>query len=192
MKRMSGGKIALIAIIALVVILVFPVMSSYNSMVSGRESVEAQMSNIDTQLQRRMDLIPNLVNTVKGYAAHESKIFKDVSDARARLAGASTTNEKIAADNQLSGALGRLIAIAENYPDLKANQQYTALMDELSGTENRISVARQDFNKVAQSFNRRVTVFPGVIVANMFGFEKYEYFKAKEGSGVPPTVDFTK
>lgn len=189
MKKLSGGAIALILVLALIVI---AAVSTYNGMVSARESVESQMSNIDTQLQRRSDLIPNLVSTVKGYAAHETEVFQAVSDARARLAGADSINEKVEADNELSGALSRLLAITENYPELKANEQFTALMDELSGTENRIAVARQDYNETAQAYNRKISTFPGVIFANMFGFEKYDYFKAAEGAENAPNVDFSK
>lgn len=190
MKKLSGGAIALIVIVGLILVLALVAVSSYNGMVSARESVESQMSNIDTQLQRRNDLIPNLVNTVKGYAAHETEVFQAVSDARARLAGAASINEKVEADNALSGALSRLLAIAENYPDLKANEQYTALMDELSGTENRIAVARQDYNDTARAYNKKIQTFPGVIFAGMFGFEKYDYFEATAGAENVPNVNF--
>lgn len=192
MKKLSGGMLALIIVLALVVLAVIMGVSNYNGMVSARESVESQMSNIDTQLQRRNDLIPNLVNTVKGYATHETEVFQAVSDARARLAGAGSINEKVEADNELSGALSRLLAITENYPDLKANQQFTALMDELSGTENRITIARQDYNETARAYNKKIATFPGVIFANMFGFEKYDYFEAAAGAENAPNVDFSK
>ena len=125
-------------------------------------------------------------NTVK------TEVFQAVSDARARLAGAGSINEKVDADNELSGALSRLLAITENYPDLKANQQFTALMDELSGTENRITIARQDYNETARAYNKKIATFPGVIFANMFGFEKYDYFEAAAGAENAPNVDFSK
>ena len=190
MKKMSGGMIALIIVLALVVVTAIMAVSNYNGMISARENVESQMSNIDTQMQRRNDLIPNLVNTVKGYASHESDVFQAVSDARARLAGANSINEKVEAENELSGALSRLLAITENYPQLKANEQFTALMDELSGTENRIAVARQDYNKEAQAYNKKIATFPSVVFAKMFGFEKYEYFKVTEGADKAPNVNF--
>ena len=141
MKKLSGGIIALIVAVVLIVIGVGWGVGSYNSLVSLRENVTTQSANIDTQLQRRTDLIPNLVNTVKGYAAHETEIMTAVSDARARLAGAEGMAEKAEADQALNSALSRLLMVVENYPDLKADAQYTSLMDELAGTENRIAVA---------------------------------------------------
>lgn len=190
MKKMSAGKITLIVVGAILLILIFMGVGTYNNLVGQRESVNTQSSNIDTQLQRRSDLIPNLVNTVKGYASHETEIMTAVSDARAKLAGATTMPEKATADSELSSALNRLIAVSENYPDLKANTTYIQLMDELAGTENRISVARQDYNKAAKSYNSSIKQFPNVIFANIFGFTSVEYFEAQESAKEVPSVNF--
>ena len=172
-------------------VLVVSVFSGYNSLVTMRENVTGQQANIQTQLQRRNDLIPNLVNTVKGYAAHEKEVFDAVSDARARLAGAGGDMQELAdADAAMQSALSRLLMVVENYPDLKANTQYTALMDELAGTENRIAVARKDYNDVVQSYNRKLRTFPTVLYAGMLGFSQADYFEAAEGAETPPTVDF--
>lgn len=191
MKKLSGGIIALIVVVVLIVIGVGWGVGGYNGLVSLRENVTTQSANIDTQLQRRTDLIPNLVNTVKGYAAHETEIMTAVSDARARLAGAEGMAEKAEADQALNSALSRLLMVVENYPDLKADAQYTALMDELAGTENRIAVARSDYNAVVRDYNKKIKTFPSVILANLFGFDEAEYFEAAEGSNTPPTVDFS-
>ena len=191
MKKLSAGKIALIAVLLVLVVLVVSVFSGYNSLVTMRENVTGQQANIQTQLQRRNDLIPNLVNTVKGYAAHEKEVFDAVSDARARLAGAGGDMQELAdADAAMQSALSRLLMVVENYPDLKANTQYTAMMDELAGTENRIAVARKDYNDAVQSYNRKLRTFPTVLYAGMLGFSQADYFEAAEGAETPPTVDF--
>lgn len=187
---MKKGTIILIAVIAVIAIIAFSCVGAYNSLVAQRENVDTQYSAIETQLQRRIDLIPNIVNTVKGYAAHESEVFGAVSDARARLAGASTKKEAAEADSQLTSALSRLLMIAENYPDLKANTQFTALTDELAGTENRIAVARKDYNDAAKAYNTQIKTFPKVIIANLFGFEKADYFEAAKGAEAAPQVNF--
>lgn len=189
MKR-SGSKIAVWVIIAIIIILVVVGGSQYNSLVGINENVENQRANIDTMLQRRVDLIPNLVNTVKGYAEHEKEVIENVSNARAKLAGATSMEEKADADNQLSGALSRLLMVVENYPDLKANQQFTALSDELAGTENRIAVARKDYNDSVKVYNQKIRRFPSNIFANLLGFEKAEYFQAAEGAQQVPEVNF--
>ncbi len=180
----------LIVVIAVVVILAIVCISSYNSLATAQVNVEEQSSNIDTQLQRRADLIPNLVNTVKAYAAHESEVFGAVTAAREKLLGANSIDEKAEADGELSGALNRLIAIAEAYPDLKANQNYISLMDELAGTENRIATVRRDYNAAVGEYNRKIRVFPGNIFAGIFGFEKAELFAAAEGTESAPQVTF--
>lgn len=189
MKR-SGSKIAVWVILAILVILVVVGVSQYNSLVGINENVENQRANIDTMLQRRVDLIPNLVNTVKGYAEHEKEVIENVSNARAKLAGATGMEEKADADNQLSGALSRLLMVVENYPDLKANQQFIALSDELAGTENRIAVARKDYNDSVKVYNQKIRRFPSNIFANLLGFEKAEYFQAAEGAQQVPEVNF--
>ncbi|WP_394924560.1 LemA family protein [uncultured Robinsoniella sp.] len=189
MKR-SGSKIAVWVIIGILVILVVVGVSQYNSLVGINENVENQRANIDTMLQRRVDLIPNLVNTVKGYAEHEKEVIENVSNARAKLAGATSMEDKADADNQLSGALSRLLMVVENYPDLKANQQFIALSDELAGTENRIAVARKDYNDSVKVYNQKIRRFPSNIFANLLGFEKAEYFQAAEGAQQVPEVNF--
>ena len=140
----------LASILMVIVLAVGSVFGFYNGMVSARENVDSKWSQVDNQLQRRSDLVPNLVNTVKGYAAHEKEVFQAVSDARAKMAGAKTAGDKMAANTELNSALSRLLAVAENYPQLKADQNFRQLQDELSGTENRIAVARKDYNDAVQ------------------------------------------
>jgi LemA protein len=159
-------------------------------MVTMREEVDKSWSNVDTQMQRRNDLIPNLVETVKGYAAHESKIFTEVAESRSKLAGAATPEDKIKAYNEQTGALARLLAIAENYPDLKANQNFIGLQDELAGTENRIAVARLRYNDAAKHYNAYIQQFPALIIARIFKFEKKPYFEAPEEAKKVPQVKF--
>jgi LemA protein len=187
---MKKGFIALIVIGVIVLILIFSGVGAYNNLVAQSENVETQLSQIDNQLQRRNDLIPNLVETVKGYAAHEKEIFTNVAEARAKLAGSSTVSDKAEASAELTSALNRLIAIAENYPQLKANQNFIQLSDELAGTENRIANARMGFNEAARDYNTTIRKFPTVILANMFGFDKYDYFEATEGAQNVPEVSF--
>lgn len=177
---MKKGSIILIGIVVFVAILIFGTISSYNGFVSAEENVNQKYSDIQTQLQRRVDLIPNLVQTVKGYASHEKDVISDISDARARLAGAKTPADQATANDNLSGALSRLLVVVENYPDLKANQNFQQLMDELAGTENRIAVSRRDYNDTVASFNKKAKRFPGAMIANVFGFDEKEYFKAQE------------
>lgn len=190
MKKLSGGMIALIVILVLVVIVVGGGISGYNGLAQSRETVRTAQSDIDTKLQRRADLIPNLVSTVKGFAAQEQAIIDSVTEARANLAGAQTMADKADADAALSGALSRLLVVVENYPELKSDKTFISLMDELSGTENRISVARTDYNAAARSYNNRIVGFPSNLIAGMFGFERAEYFEATPGSEVPPVVSF--
>jgi LemA protein len=159
---------------------------SYNTFVSQEEAIRAQWSQVENQLQRRNDLIPNLVETVKGYAAHESGVFQAVADSRARLAGAKSPEDKIAAANEQTSALARLLAVVENYPQLKADTQFARLMDELAGTENRIAVERMRYNEKVQAYNTQRRRFPSNVTASIFGFKEYPYFQAPtEAKGVP-------
>lgn len=181
-----------IAIIAIVLILAFTLIGSYNGLVNMEETVNSSWSQVQNMLQRRADLIPNLVETVKGYAAHEKAVFDSVNQAREQLLAARTAGEAATADQALNSALGRLLAIAENYPELKANQNFIALQDELAGTENRIAVARRDYNNAAQQYNARIRRFPTNIIAGLFGFERKEYFEAQESAQTVPKVDFSE
>lgn len=187
MKKSYLG-LGIIAAILIGLLLIF--VPSYNNFVGLEENVDKSYAQIENQLQRRLDLIPNLVNTVKGYAEHEEEVLTAIADARARLAGAESPEEEATANSELSGALSRLLVIVENYPDLKADQQFTQLMDELAGTENRISVARKDYNDQVSEYNRRVKSFPGVLVANITGFDEKEYFEADPSAQNAPEVDF--
>src|SRR5205809_7509946 len=165
---------------------------SYNRFVSQEEAIKAQWAQVQNQLQRRNDLIPNLVETVKGYASHESQVFEDIAASRAKLAGATTPAEQIAAANQQSAALGRLLVIVENYPQLKANEQFNRLMDELSGTENRLAVERMRYNERVQAYNTSRRQFPANLTAKMFGFKEYPFFQAPPDAKQAPKVNFSK
>ncbi|ULT57524.1 LemA family protein [Neobacillus drentensis] len=187
---MKKGWLVIGIVVAVIVIFGLMFMSSYNSFVNLEEDVNQSHAQIENQLQRRLDLIPNLVNTVKGYAAHEKEVIASISDARAKLAGAKTPEEEATANDQLSGALSRLLVVVENYPNLKADQQFTQLMDELAGTENRIAVARKDYNEQVAKFNKKVKRFPGSIIAGIGGFDQKEYFKAAPQAQEAPKVDF--
>ncbi len=179
-----------IVVLILVVIPLSIVKGNYNKFVGLQEGVDAQWANVETVLQRRFDLIPNLVNTVKGFAEHEKDIFTEVTRLRSQWASAGTANEKVGVANQMQGAMGRLMLVAENYPQLKSNQNFLALQDELSGTENRISVERRRYNESVRQFNTAIRKFPGVIIANMFGFEKRAAFEAAPEAATVPTVKF--
>jgi LemA protein len=165
---------------------------SYNKFVGQEEAVKAQWAQVQNQLQRRNDLIPNLVETVKGYASHEEGVFKDIADSRSRLLNAKTPDETIAAANQQTNALGRLLVVVENYPNLKANEQFNGLMDELSGTENRIAVERMRYNERVQEYNTSRRQFPGNITAKMFSFKDYPFFEAPPSATQAPKVNFSK
>lgn len=165
--------------------------SKYNQLVTLDESIQGSWSQVENVLQRRNDLIPNLVNTVKGYASHEREVFEEVAKARSQLGGAKTINEKVAANMAVESALAGLLAIVERYPDLKANQNFLALQDELAGTENRIATERRRFNEIVQSYNTIVRRFPNNLVAKVAGFEQKEvYFKAEEGASNAPKISF--
>ena len=181
---------ALVSILMVIVLAVGSVFGFYNGMVSARENVDSKWSQVDNQLQRRSDLIPNLVNTVKGYASHEKEVFQSVSDARAKMAGAKSVGDKLAANTELNSALSRLLAVAENYPQLKADQNFRQLQDELSGTENRIAVARKDYNDAVQSYNTKIKSLPYSLFAGALGFTARDYFKVEETAKAVPKVQF--
>lgn len=163
---------------------------SYNGLIRAEEQVNAQYAFVESKLQRRYDLIPNLVNAVKGYMSHEEGIFTEIADARSKIGSAQTTGEKFEAGSQLEGALSRLLMITENYPELKADTQVKALMDELAGTENRISVERDRYNEAVKSYNLALRKFPRNIIAKLFGFEPKAYFQSVEEAAVVPVVSF--
>lgn len=192
-------KVTIIIIVAVVAIIAIWAISGYNSLVGMDENVSNQWANVETQYQRRADLIPNLVNTVKGYAAHEKETLEGVIAARSqatqiKVDPTDLTPEKLAeyqkAQGQLATALGKLLAITENYPDLKANQNFLELQAQLEGTENRINVARKNFNDAAKAYNTTIRRFPKNILAGMFGFDKRAYFEATEGAEQAPQVQF--
>lgn len=167
----------------------------YNRIQTLDEQASSAKQQIEVQLQRRADLVPNLVATVKGYAAHEEAVFTEVANARAAVGGAIRSGDpaqQVAADAQLTGALGRLIAVSENYPQLKADQQFLRLQDELAGTENRIAVSRSDYNAAVKDYNTYIRGFPQAITAKMTGARARPYYEAAPGSNVVPTVDFSK
>src|SRR3954467_8827746 len=185
---------ALIALVVIVVLL-FAVGGSYvgakNQMVAKNETVKSAWSQVDVVLQRRADLIPNLVETVKGYAKQEQTVFGDIAKARSTLLSAGNPSAKIAANQQLDGALGRLLAVVGNYPELKSNENFLRLQDELAGTENRIAVERKRYNDALQDYNTFIGLFPNSIWAGMAGFKRNDaYFAASEGSRTAPKVDF--
>jgi LemA protein len=163
---------------------------SYNRFVSQEEAVKTQWAQVQNQLQRRNDLIPNLVETVKGYASHEKEVFQQIAESRAKLAGAQTPADAMAAANQQSAALARLLVIAEAYPNLKANEQFNRLSDELAGTENRIAVERMRYNERVQEYNTSRRQFPGVVTAKIFGFKDYPLFEAPPAAQQVPKVNF--
>src|SRR5204862_4517664 len=165
---------------------------SYNRFVSQEEAIKAQWAQVENQLQRRNDLIPNLIETVKGYAAHEASVFKDIADARSRLLAAKSPEETIQAANQQTSALGRLLAVVENYPQLKADAQFNRLMDELSGTENRLATARMRYNERVQEYNTQRRKFPSNVTAKMFSFKEYPYWEVPAEAKQAPKVDFGK
>ena len=181
---------AIIIIGAILVVLAGYVISVYNKLVNQRNKVENQWSQIDIQLKRRADLIPNLVETVKGYAKHEEGTFKAVVEARNKAVNAGIVNEKIEANNELSGALTKLFALAEAYPELKANENFLKLQEDLKDTEDKITYARQFYNDAAMTYNNLIQMFPSNIVAGMFGFKKYDFFKATEEEKETPKVKF--
>ena len=185
MKKILMG----LGITALVIIILF--ISTYNAIVSKHETITAKWAQVDNQLQRRNDLIPNLVSSVKGYAAHEKGVFEAVTNARSQWARAGSVDEKIKAASAVDAALSRLLFVAENYPNLKADNAFLRLMDELAGTENRIAVERMRYNEAVRDYNITVRMFPGNIIAGVSGYQvASEYFKAEEKAKIVPEVKF--
>ncbi len=187
---MKKGMIALIVVVVVIIGLIASVFGSYNTLVSLDEEVNTQWANVESKLQRRFDLIPNLVESVKGAMAQEKEVFTAIADARAKMAGAGSTDERVQASNELEGALSRLLVVVENYPELKSNQNVTALMDELAGTENRISTERDRYNEVVKKYNSKVRSFPTNILAGIFNFDQRPYFEATQGAETAPQVNF--
>lgn len=196
---MKTGRIVLIVVLVFLVLLLFRGCGSYNNLVSLEKQVETAWANVENVYQRRADLIPNLVNTVKGYAAHERETFEAVVEARANatkitINAGNMTEEDLRrfqqAQGQMNSALSRLIAVAENYPDLKASQNFLALQDQLEGTENRISTERRKFNELTGTYNAEIRKFPMVLFAGMFGFTPKPFFEAEEGAEQAPDVQF--
>ncbi len=187
----SFGKHKVLIILGIIVLFVlFWLGGTYNSMVRERESVDSAWAQVDNQLQRRFDLIPNLTATVKGLTAQEQQVFGDIAEARTRYAGAATTNDKAAAANQFESALGRLLVITENYPALQSSAAFRDMMVSLEGTENRIAVERQKYNNTVQSYNTNIKMFPRSLIASLFGFDASTYFQIEEDARTAPQVDF--
>jgi len=191
---MGKGLKALIIVLGILLVIVIGIYSylkgTYNSLVTLDESVKGAWAQVENQLQRRYDLIPNYVETVKGYASHEKEVLLKVTEARAKVGGASTVSEKMEANNQLTSALGRLLLVVERYPDLKANTNFIRLQDELAGTENRIAVERRRFNEMVKTYNIKIRHFPTNIIAGMFGFEKATFFEVPKERQEAPKVKF--
>ncbi len=189
----SGLRRALIIVGVIVLVVLIPALylkTTYNSLVRMDEGVKGAWAQVENQLQRRYDLIPNYVETVKGYAEHEKEVFIEVAQARSRVSGAGSIGEKIDANNALSSALGRLLLVVERYPELKANTNFLRLQDELAGTENRISVERRRFNEEVKAYNARIRSFPTNLIAGMFGFEKAAFFEVPKDKQEVPKVQF--
>lgn len=191
---MNKSKRNFLIIIAIIVIIVVwfggCLVGKYNTMVTMNESIQSSWAQVDVVLQRRYDLIPNLVETVKGYAGHEKEVFLKVTEARSKVGGAKSIPGKIAANNQLSSALARLLVVVENYPQLKANQNFLKLQDELAGTENRIAVERRRYNEAVKFFNQFIRQIPNNLIAGIFNFEKGTYYEIPEASKETPKVKF--
>jgi LemA protein len=186
--KVIGIVLGVVFLLVLVPLLYFK--GTYNTLVAMDESVKAAWAQVENQLQRRYDLIPNYVETVKGYAAHEKEVLTRVTEARSRVGGAGSIDEKIEANNALSSALSRLLVVVEQYPDLKANVNFIRLQDELAGTENRIAVERMRFNEQVRAFNTKIRSFPTNMIAGLFGFEKAEFFDVPKEREEAPKVKF--
>jgi LemA protein len=189
----QGQKTTLIVIGIVLLVTLIPfgyLKGTYNSLIRMDEGIKGAWAQVENQLQRRYDLIPNYVETVKGYAKHEKEVFLKVTEARSKVAGAGAISEKIAANNKLSSALARLLLVVERYPDLKANANFIRLQDELAGTENRISVERRRFNEAVKVYNTKIRSFPTNFIAGMFGFEKATFFEVPKEKQEVPKVKF--
>jgi len=194
MRTTGSAKTVLLVVVVVLLLLGIGVYSAvkgtYNTLVQMDERVQGDWAQVENQLQRRYDLIPNLVNTVKGYAAHEREVLEEVTRARARVGGAGGVGEKIEANNELTSALSRLLLVVENYPDLKASENFIRLQDELAGTENRIATERRRYNESVVAYNTRLRTFPTVLIAGFFGFARAELFEAPEEAERAPKVEF--
>lgn len=184
-------KALLLGLLVVLVLAGLSLMGTYNNLVSKSQAIDGQWSQVEVQYQRRFDLIPNLVESVKGFMVQEKTIFDNLAKARQGYAGAQTVDQKAQAATQVESSLGRLLVIMENYPELKSNETVARLMDELSGTENRVSVERRRFNELVQDYNTTLVRFPTNMIAGIFNFAKKTYFEATEGAGVAPKVDLT-
>ena len=189
MKKM-GCFIVIGVVVVLVLIIGGWLMGTYNSLVTQSQAIDAQWGQVETQYQRRFDLIPNLVNSVKGLMAQEKTVFDSIAQARTKYGSAATVNEKAAAAGQVETALGRLLVVMENYPEIRSSTAVTSLMDELAGTENRISVERRRYNDFVRTYNTSVKTFPNAMIAGMFGFSEKEYFTSVSGADKAPKVEF--
>lgn len=187
---MKKGTIIILSVVAIIILLVAMLGGKYNSLVDKSEKVDKEYSNISVQLERRADLIPNLVSTVKGYTSHETEIINSITTARENLLKANTVSEKSKANDELSTALNALMVVVENYPDLKSSENFIQLSDELAGTENRIATSRRDYNDAVTDYNTTVKKFPTNIIANMFNFKEKDYFEVSEGKTEVPKVEF--
>lgn len=185
----KGLKVGLI-LVGIIILVIVMFSGSYNSLVAKSEEVDNKYSDISVQLERRADLIPNLVNTVKGYMSHEENIIDKVTSAREKLVNADSVEEKVRANDELTSALNNLFVIVEAYPDLKSNTNFLNLQDELAGTENRIATSRRDYNDAVKLYNKEIKSFPKNIIASIFGFKEKDYFEAKESSNNVPEVSF--
>lgn len=185
-SRKTGGILVVVLIVAGII---FAGIISYNGIVSKEAEVETQWANVDSKLQRRYDLVPNLVNAVKGSMAHEEKVLTAITDARTKMAGAKSVKDVSAANSEMEGALSQLLVVMENYPDLKSNQNVNTLMTQLEGTENRISVERDRYNTAVKDYNVTIKKFPKSLFAKVAGFDKKEFFEADQGAEAVPVVD---
>ena len=190
-EKMKIGLVIIGVLVLLALVILGSVIGVRNTLVTEREAVNGAWSQVDVALQRRADLIPNLVATVQGFAKQEQAVIKEVTDARAALGGARNPQEKIDANSRLDGALSRLLVVVENYPQIKSNENFLRLQDELAGTENRIAIERRKYNETVQKYNTDIELFPNNIAASLFGFHRNDaYFKTEPGARTPPKVQF--